>query len=182
VLIIVNAVLSEDRTFFNEDAEIMSVAFRRESDEEHKEPRFERPLPAGPNLVTARGLALIDEQIATLTAARDAAGSGTGTTTSTGSEDADHIARALRYWQTRHATAALTAAPEDGSVGFGSVVDIVIAGKQRTIAIVGDDEADPKADRLAFTAPLARALIGAEVGDVLPFAGRDEALTVVAVR
>ena len=164
----------------------MSVAFRRESDEEHKEPRFERPLPAGPNLVTARGLALIDEQIATLTAARDAAragtGTGTGTTTSTGSEDADHIARALRYWQTRHATAALTAAPEDGSVGFGSVVDIVIAGKQRTIAIVGDDEADPKADRLAFTAPLARALIGAEVGDVLPFAGRDAALTVVAVR
>ena len=27
----------------------MSVAFRRESDEEHKEPKFEIPLPSGPN-------------------------------------------------------------------------------------------------------------------------------------
>jgi len=33
----------------------MSVAFRRESDEEHKEPRFELPIPPGPNLVTRRG-------------------------------------------------------------------------------------------------------------------------------
>ncbi len=33
----------------------MSVAFRRESDEEHKEPRFELPIPPGPNLVTERG-------------------------------------------------------------------------------------------------------------------------------
>jgi len=38
----------------------MSVAFRRESDEEHLEPKFELPLPPGPNLVTARGLALIE--------------------------------------------------------------------------------------------------------------------------
>ena len=46
----------------------MSVAFRRESDEEHKEPRFELPIPAGPNLVTARGLALIDDQVRVLEA------------------------------------------------------------------------------------------------------------------
>ena len=46
----------------------MSVAFRRESDDEHLEPRFELPIPAGPNLVTARGRALIDERIALLEA------------------------------------------------------------------------------------------------------------------
>ena len=34
----------------------MSVAFRRDSDEEHLEPKFELPIPAGPNLVTLRGL------------------------------------------------------------------------------------------------------------------------------
>lgn len=44
----------------------MSVAFRRDSDEEHLEPRFELPIPAGPNLVTARGLALIEGAIAEL--------------------------------------------------------------------------------------------------------------------
>ncbi len=148
------------------------MAFRRESDEEHKEPRFELPIPAGPNLVTDRGLALIGERIAALETARDAAEG----------EDRDRITRDLRYWQTRHATAQLTPAPTDGSAGFGSVVDILLAGKPRTIAIVGDDEADPKADRLAFSAPLARALIGAEAGETVAFAGREDAVTVVAVR
>ena len=37
----------------------MSVAFRRESEEEHLEPKFELPIPPGPNLVTNRGFALI---------------------------------------------------------------------------------------------------------------------------
>jgi hypothetical protein len=41
----------------------MSVAFRRESDEEHLEPRFELPIPSGPNLVTQRGLQLIRERV-----------------------------------------------------------------------------------------------------------------------
>ena len=36
----------------------MSVAFRREGDDEHLEPKFELPIPPGPNRVTARGLAL----------------------------------------------------------------------------------------------------------------------------
>ena len=61
------------------------------------------------------------------------------------------------------------------------MVDIRLNGKPRRIAIVGDDEADPKADTLAFSAPLARALIGAEAGDLLPFAGREDAVEVVAV-
>ncbi|HWU96102.1 MAG TPA: nucleoside-diphosphate kinase, partial [Sphingomonas sp.] len=52
----------------------MSVAFRRESDEEHKEPKFELPLPPGPNMVTARGLALIEAKVAGLEAAIAAGG------------------------------------------------------------------------------------------------------------
>jgi transcription elongation GreA/GreB family factor len=150
----------------------MSVAFRRDSDEEHLEPRFELPIPAGPNLVTARGLALIAERIAAIELARETA-------------DADGIAvlaRELRYWQTRRTTAQLTEPPADGGAGFGSTVEIMLAGKPRTIAIVGDDEADPKLDRLAFSAPLARALLGAEAGETLPFAGREDAVTVIAVR
>ena len=42
----------------------MSVAFRRESDEEHLEPKFEQPIAPGPNLVTARGLRLLGERVA----------------------------------------------------------------------------------------------------------------------
>lgn len=149
----------------------MSVAFRRESDEEHKEPRFELPIPSGPNLVTARGQALIAERIAALEAQLPSADT----------EAAEAIRRDLRYWQTRRTTAILTAPPADGTIGFGSSIDILLNGKPRHIAIVGDDEAEPALDRLAFTAPLARALIGAEAGDVLPFAGRDDAIEVVAV-
>ena len=46
----------------------MSVAFRRESDEEHKEPKFEIPITVGHNLVTVRGLKLIEERVAALEA------------------------------------------------------------------------------------------------------------------
>ena len=41
----------------------MSVAFRRESDEEHLEPKFELPIPPGPNFVTPGGLAQIEGRV-----------------------------------------------------------------------------------------------------------------------
>jgi hypothetical protein len=46
----------------------MSVAFRREGDEEHLEPKFEIPIPPGPNLMTALGLAQIGKRVAALEA------------------------------------------------------------------------------------------------------------------
>ena len=150
----------------------MSVAFRRESDEEHREPRFELPLPPGPNYVTARGPALIAERIAALEAALD---------TDQPEEEAESIRRQLRYWTTRRATAEVVDPPADGSAGIGCLVRVRLNGRDRAVAIVGDDEADPAADRIAFSAPLARALIGAEPGDLLPFAGRDDALEVLGV-
>ena len=54
----------------------MSVAFRRESDEEHLEPKFERPIAPGPNLVTPRGLALIGAIVAEYVAGISGSGSG----------------------------------------------------------------------------------------------------------
>lgn len=149
----------------------MSVAFRRESDEEHLEPKFELPIPSAPNLVTAAGKRLIEERIAALETAIAAADA----------EALDALRRDLRYWQTRRTTAIPTAAPADGSAGFGTRVTIRLAGRTRTIAIVGDDEADPHVDRLAYGAPLAHALFGAEPYDVLAFNGRDGAIEVLAV-
>lgn len=160
----------------------MSVAFRRDGDEEHLEPKFEIPIPPGPNRVTARGLALIRHRVAELEQAvaerRAAAGSGA---------DADEaglaaIQRDLRYWQTRAITAEEMPVPDGTVVDFGTMVDLRHNGRARTLTIVGDDEADPAAGLIAFSAPLARALNGAEVGDVLPFGGRDDALEVVAIR
>lgn len=144
----------------------MSVAFRRESDEEHLEPKFELPIPPGPNLVTARGLAMIEAHVAALEAI-DAA--------------SDEQRRDLRYWRARLATAQLAPPPPDDEVGFGSSVRITLNGKARTIAIVGDDEADPASDRIAFSAPLARALIGAGPGETVAFGGKTEAIRVIAI-
>jgi transcription elongation GreA/GreB family factor len=150
----------------------MSVAFRRESDDEHLEPTFELPLPSGPNLVTARGRALIEERIAAIEreiAATDDA------------EAIKKLRRDLRYWQTRRATAVETAPRDDGAVGFGNRVSYTFAGKRRVVTLVGDDEADPAAGTIAFSAPLARALMGAEAGELVAFNGREDAIEVLAV-
>lgn len=142
----------------------MSVAFRRESDEEHKEPVFELPIPPAPNLVTARGLAQIEARVAELEAT-----------------PSEGTARTLRYWRQRLATARLTRAPEGDEIGFGSKVRFRLNGKKQEIAIVGDDEADPADGLIAYTAPLARALIGAGKGDRVAFAGKDDAIEVLAL-
>jgi transcription elongation GreA/GreB family factor len=148
------------------------VAFRRESDEEHKEPRFELPIPVGPNLVTASGLAQIQARVEDLEAEVNAA------------PEEPRLAEAkrdLRYWRTRLATAQLAPPPPEGEVAFGSRVTFRYRGTTRSIDIVGDDEADPAAGRLSFSAPLARAMIGAAAGDLMDFGGEEEAVEVLGV-
>ena len=150
----------------------MSVAFRRESDEEHKEPRFELPIPTGPNPVTPRGLALIAARIAEL---RDSVATATD-------EDARTLAeRDLRYWSTRETTAELAAPATGETVAIGTRVTFTLAGAEREIEIVGFDESDPAASRIAFSAPLARAMIGAEEGEMRDFGGKADAIEIVAI-
>ena len=138
----------------------MSVAFRRESDEEHKEPRFELPIPVGPNLVTASGLAQAQARVEALEALV--------------ATEADEIRleeskRELRYWRTRLATAQLAPPPPEGEVAFGCRVSFRQSGALRSLDIVGDDEADPSSGRISFSAPLARALIAAvKLGQMIP--------------
>ena len=150
----------------------MSVAFRRESDEEHKEPRFELPIPPGPNLVTARGLAQVGEQIAGFEAAVAAA-----------DDDETRAAaeRDLRYWRTRLATAELTEPGPTDEVGFGAHVDYRLNGKKKRIEITGVDEADPALGKIAFTAPLARAMIGLAVGETGEFQGKEDAVEILKI-
>jgi transcription elongation GreA/GreB family factor len=149
----------------------MSVAFRRESDDEHKEPRFELPLPPGPNLVTRRGLRLIEAKHAALEAAIAGAEG----------DEAERLRRELRYWSTRMTTAEVAPPPPDGEIGIGSRVRFRLNGKVRSLDIVGADEADPASDRVGFAAPLAQALIGGAVGDLVDFNGRSEAIEILDV-
>ena len=150
----------------------MSVAFRRESDEEHLEPKFELPIPPGPNLVTPRGLALLEARVAELEA---------GLPALTDEAERKAAQRDLRYWRTRLATAELTEAGSCEVVGFGCRVELKVNGKPRTIELVGHDEADPATGRIAFTAPLCRAVMGAEVGELVDFGGKEGAVEVVGI-
>ena len=51
-------------------------------------------------------------------------------------------------------------------VRFGATVEVADErDSRRTLTIVGDDETDASAGRIGWSAPLARALIGAKVGD-----------------
>ncbi len=150
----------------------MSVAFRRESDDEHKEPEYELPIAVGPNWVTPRGLRLLGEAAARFEAEIAA------------TEDQDarkKLQRRLRYFNTRQATAEVQAPPADGRIGIGSRVTYRLNKGKRTITIVGGDEADPALGLIAFSAPLARAVMGAEVGESVEYQGREDAIAILAV-
>ena len=132
----------------------------------------ERPVSAAPNLVTREGLRSIDAEVARLEAAL----------AETGADHPDHarLARDLRYWRARHATAQLVpppgAAPRE--VVFGARVTLRRDGGSVTYRIVGEDEADPAKGLLAYTAPLAVALTGAVEGEVVEVGGGRPAVTV----
>jgi len=130
----------------------------------------DRPISEHPNLVTAHGLALIEQALET--ARRDY-----GEAQRTG--DRESLARAgrdLRYWNARRAAAQLRA-PQPGTdtVQFGHAVTIVRDdGRQQTFRIVGEDEADPATGSISYVSPLGKALLGKRIGDTLR-AGKDEA-------
>ncbi|MBI5260398.1 MAG: transcription elongation factor GreA [Bradyrhizobium sp.] len=136
----------------------------------------DRPLSGHPNLVTEQGLALIEQ---VMEAARreyaEAQGSG----------DRDALAKAgrdLRYWSARRATAELRS-PEPGadSVQFGHTVTIVREdGRQQTFRIVGEDEADPAKGSISYVSPLARALLGKGVGEIVRAGKEDAEITAIA--
>ena len=145
----------------------MSRAFVNESDAVDELP--DRLVSDHPNYVTAEGLALIDSAItelrtklaeAQLESDRNALAS---------------VSRDLRYWDARRATAVVIPSPTDTSnVRFGSVVSIERNdGHRLAYRIVGEDEADPNKGLLSHVSPLARALMGKEVGDVIRI-GRGE--------
>ncbi|MET0374695.1 MAG: GreA/GreB family elongation factor [Rhizorhabdus sp.] len=154
----------------------MSVAFRRESDEEHLEPKFELPIPPGPNLVTERGAKLIAVKVAEIEAAIEQAAKDGAT-----EEVTKSLKRDLRYWHTRHATMEVQPAAQGEMAAFGTRVRYRLRGRDAEISIVGDDEADPAARLIAFSSPIARALIGAGEGDFADFGGQADAIEILSI-
>ena len=138
----------------------MSRAFVKEQDDV-PENLPERPVSSNPNFVTARGLSLIDAEIE---ACRRQLAQGQH------DQDKSAISRAsrdLRYWTLRRSTAQLVeTAKLPEIVGFATRVTIERDdGRKQVFAIVGEDEAAPSKGLIAYTSPMARALMGKSVGE-----------------
>ncbi|MER8595720.1 GreA/GreB family elongation factor [Mesorhizobium sp. M1182] len=148
----------------------MSRAFTREEDSENAIAGIgERPISHHRNLVTERGLTLIDAEVAAL---RDELGRAEKRA------DRERIAlvsRDLRYWTARRESAELSV-PEPGSdmVRFGMGVTLESHdGKKVHWKIVGEDEANPAKGTISHMSPMAMALFGKKVGEVAVVNGKE---------
>ncbi|WP_137151169.1 transcription elongation factor GreA [Devosia sp. FKR38] len=159
----------------------MSVAFTKEDSAETASETLlpDRPISDAPNLVTPEGLAALEQQRDAARAAYDAA---------TLIEDvnerrrqAANPLRDLRYFAERVRTAQLVPASENATeVAFGSTVTFERDdGRRQSYRIVGEDQADPKAGTISYVSPIARALIGKTVGEMVSVGAME--LEIVAV-
>ena len=149
---------------------MMSRAFTREDDNENAIADIgERPVSPHRNLVTAVGLAQIEEEIAALRQELAKAEAGS---------DRQRIAvlsRDLRYWAARRENAELSEPdPDSDVVRFGMTVTIEDEeGKRRAWKIVGEDEADAGHGSISHVSPMAQALFGKSVGDLVTVNGKE---------
>ena len=70
-------------------------------------------------------------------------------------------------------------------VRFGATVELADEDdSRRTLTIVGNDEADASAGKIGWSAPVARALIGAQVGDerIVRLPAGEKTYEVIAIR
>jgi transcription elongation GreA/GreB family factor len=148
----------------------MSKAFTKETDADDSVELPEREVSALPNLVSQRGLGLIDAEIERHSAANAAA------LAAGDREAAARAGRELRYWTARRNSAQVQPDPVGSAeVQFGSAVNILRAdGRRQSFRIVGEDEADPSQGLLSWASPLARELMGKSVGEEIE-AGATEA-------
>jgi len=150
----------------------MSRAFVKEDDNGGIEPLPDRPVSPHPNIVTAEGLALIDRTLTDLQERHAAALQAEDRAAQAA------IARDLRYWNTRRASAQVVKPPDTpGKVAFGTTVTIERDdGRKQTWRIVGEDEADPAHGTLSYVSPVAQALMGKQIGDVVRAGNSDAAI------
>lgn len=148
----------------------MSRAFTKEEDTDAAIADIgERPVSHHRNLVTPRGLAMIEAEL-------------TGLREHFAEAEREHqrermalLARDLRYWTARRETAEVSVPERDSDVvRFGMTVDLENEdGRAQTWTIVGEDEADAAHGTISHASPMALALFGRRVGDVVTVNGKD---------
>jgi transcription elongation factor GreB len=149
----------------------MSRGFVKEDDLEHAGTDVpERQISPHPNYVTLNGYAQLEKLATDLEKQRQLL--------SAKKDDAAAIAelavinRDLRYVAARLENALVTRPDSNAQqVLFGATVTVEDEdGANHTYEIVGEDEADIKANKVSWTSPLAKALIGHKVGETVVWA------------
>jgi transcription elongation factor GreB len=162
------------RAFIKEDADAEGVLVT---------PRA--PLPEGvQNLVTPAGLASLQAELSQLQ--QEAAALALLPEEASGSVTVRRLAaldEEIPALEDRLRSAVLVVPPPAGSsvVQLGATVTVryLGAGRSSSFTIVGVDQADPLQGLVAFTAPIAQALLGARVGDSQEFEAGDGPTTVL---
>lgn len=153
----------------------MAVAFTKEESAETAAETLlpDRAISPHPNLVTETGLKALELQVLEARQAYEAA--STVEDVNERRRQAANPLRDLRYFVERVRTAQLVPAPTlKDMIAFGSTVTFSRDdGRVQTYRLVGEDEADPKAGSISYVSPVARALIGKAVGDVVIVGGQE---------
>jgi transcription elongation GreA/GreB family factor len=159
----------------------VSVAFvKEESAETAAETQLpDRPVSSHPNLVTEAGLKALEAQLQTARQAFEAA--NTVEDVNERRRQAAGPARDIRYLAERlHSAQPVPAPVSTDVVAFGNTVRFSRDdGREQAYRIVGEDEADPKEGSISYVSPVAAALLGKSVGDVVIVNGHE--LEIIAI-
>jgi len=162
----------------------MSKAFTKEEESEIEAPQPEAPLPpGGRNYITRAGFEALEAELRRLTRVERprvvetvswAAGNGDRSENGDylyGKKRLGEIDRRIRFLTKRLAVAEVVDPALQKSrdrVFFGATVTYEDGrGRERTITIVGIDEADADRGRVSWISPIARALLKAQAGDTV---------------
>jgi transcription elongation factor GreB len=148
----------------------MSRAFVKDSDDDHTAGELpERPVSARPNYVTANGLDQLQARVRELNDQHEQL-KALAEEDSGAKQKLREVERDQRYFnaQLERAIVVDPAAQPHHEVRFGA--ELIVAdedGQQHHFNIVGDDEADVANGKISWASPVAQAMIGAKVGDVV---------------
>lgn len=160
----------------------MSRAFVNEDAGNDRPDLPELPVPPGPNILTPRGLATLQAKIAQRQADLVRLKARPDRLDKLPEAAAE---RDLRWLEARLKAAVVIdpSAHDLTEVAFGLAVTVADEdGQGTTYEIVGEDEADATCNRIAPNSPLARALLGAQVGDVVTWKRPAGALDLEIIR
>lgn len=146
----------------------MSRAFVKEPDGDQADTDLpDKPHSGLPNYITVQGLAALKDRLTMMEREYDNLKSDESLA---GKNRIKPMKQELRYLQQRVQSAIPIdpAQQPTDSIRFGATVELLDADERKhSFTIVGEDEADPDAGKISWASPLAKALMGKQIDDVV---------------